>query len=287
MSSPESAREPQSPQRRGTPAGSMRYFAVLFAAEHARPLLHAFYALESELRETVASANHDIAHTRLQWWREELDRLAAGKPRHPVTMTLAGARLPGSAGLGGLRDLAEAAALDLACYRYADWSELEGYCRRAGGALQLAIAATLAAPEPLVGREREFALRLGAAVRQTEILRDFALDLSRGRLYLPRPALAEAGLDASEVAARLEDPALGSVLAAWRARVAAELDALRGLLDTQQRRRHTHGLVLAALHRRLLDRTARGEPSAARRAELSPVARLWTSWRAAVASHRP
>jgi phytoene synthase len=286
MNSPGPVRDPQAPQRRGTPAGSMRYFAVLFTPEHARPLLHAFYALEAELRDTVASPNHDIAHTRLQWWREELERLATGKPRHPVTVTLAAAPALGNTGFGGLRELADATALDLACYRYADWSELESYCRRAGGVLQQAIAATLAAPAALIDREREFALRLGTAVRQTEILRDLALDLSHGRLYVPLQTLAEAALDASEVAARLHDPALANVLVAWRARVATELDALPALLDAQQRRRQTHGLVLAALHRRLLDRTAHGEGSAARRAELSPVARLWTAWRTAVASHQ-
>ena len=286
MNSPRPERDARAPERRGTPPGSMRYFAVLFAADHARQRLHAFYALETELRDTVASANHDIAHTRLQWWREELERLAGGNPRHPVTMTLAAAAHLGSVDLGGLRDLADAAALDLACYRYEDWSELESYCRRAGGALQLAIAASLAAPAALAEHERDFALRLGTAVRQTEILRDFALDLSRGRMYLPLRALAEAGLDAREAAAQLENPALRGILAAWRRRVAAELDSLPARLDPLQRRRHTHGLVLGALHRRLLDRMSRAELSAVRRAELPPVTRLWTAWRTAVASHQ-
>jgi 15-cis-phytoene synthase len=285
MNSLGSGRDAQAPQRRGTPPGSMRYYAVLFAAERARPLMHAFYALEAELRDSVASATHDIAHTRLQWWREELERFARGEARHPVTMTLAAAPYHAIVDLGGLRELAHAAALELACYRYADWSELESHSRRAGGTLQLAIAATLAAPAALADPEREFALRLGAAVRQTEMLRDFALDLSRGRLYVPLQALAEAGIDAREALAKLEDPALRSVLAAWRERVAGELDELPALLDPQQRRRQTHGLVLAALHRRLLDRMTGGELSAARRAELPPVARLWTAWRTAVASH--
>ena len=60
------------PQRRGTPPGSMRYFAVLFAAPGVHQLLHAFYAFEAELRDTIGCASHDIAHTRLQWWHDEL-----------------------------------------------------------------------------------------------------------------------------------------------------------------------------------------------------------------------
>ena len=60
------ARGGDAPQRRGTPPGSLRYFAVLFAEPASRAQLHAFYAFEAELRDTAASANHDIAHTRLR-----------------------------------------------------------------------------------------------------------------------------------------------------------------------------------------------------------------------------
>ena len=130
------------PQRRGTPPGSMRYFAVLFAAPGVRQLLHAFYAFEAELRDSIGSASHDIAHTRLQWWHDELTRLGDGRPRHPVTIALAPAMAQRPADVARLRELMHAAALDLARNTYADWSELEGYCGQCG-ALQEAIAGAL------------------------------------------------------------------------------------------------------------------------------------------------
>jgi len=64
---------------RGAPPGSLRYFAVLFAPAAVRPQLEALYSFEAEIRDTVAAA-HEVAHTRLQWWRGEIDRLAAGHP---------------------------------------------------------------------------------------------------------------------------------------------------------------------------------------------------------------
>src|SRR4029453_11402343 len=109
--------------RVGTPAGSLRYFAVLFADAERRDTLHAHYALEYALRDAAASENHDVAHTRLQWWREESAPPAAGQPRHPATVAL-------SAGNGLvpdalLRSLITAAELDLARFAYADWRSEE------------------------------------------------------------------------------------------------------------------------------------------------------------------
>ena len=274
------------PQRRGTPPGSMRYFAVLFAAPDVRQLLHAFYAFEAELRDTIGGASHDMAHTRLQWWHDELTRLGDGRPRHPVTIALAPAMAQRPADLARLRELMHAAALDLARNTYADWPELEGYCGQCGG-LQQVIAAALTSPSDPDEAECRFARRLGAAVRQTEMLRDFGHDLRRGLLYVPLGSLAEAGLDPQAVAGHPEDPALVPLLAEWQTRLARELDSLPGLLDARQRSRQAHGLVLAALHRRLLARIRPVGEDAAVRADLPPITRLWTAWRAAVASHRP
>jgi phytoene synthase len=265
----------------------MRYFAVLFAEPATRPLLHAFYAFESELRDTALGASHDIAHTRLQWWSDELTRLADGKPRHPVTIALAPAIARRPADLERLRQVAHAAALDLARNTYQDWGELDAYCACGAGALQEAIAGALAAPGEVGKAELTFALRLGALVRQTEMLRDFARDVRRGLLYVPTGALAQAGLDPRRVVDKADDAALGPLLAAWRTRLEAEIAALPSELDPLQRRRQAHGLVLAALHRRLLGRIHNSGDASAPRADLPPLARLWTAWRTAVASQRP
>jgi phytoene synthase len=275
------------PERRGTPPGSMRYFAVLFAEPATRPALHACYALEAELRDTARGASHDIAHTRLEWWREELTLLVRGCPRHPVSIELGAALAHRPAELARLSELALAAALDLARSTYADWVELQEYCAHGAGALQQAIAAVLAQPAGPDEAERRFAQRLGVAVRQIEMLRDFGRDLRQGLLYLPISALTEVGLDPRSVPENPDHPALCALRARWKSRLAVELDSLPGLLDLTRRRRQAHGLVLGALHRRLLERIDAAAVSPEVRANLPPITRLWTAWRAAVASHRP
>jgi phytoene synthase len=118
------------------------------------------------------------------------------------------------------------------------------------------------------------------------MLRDFGHDLRRGLLYVPMSALTEAGLDPRSVHDHPGDPALASLLVGWQTRLAGEIEALPALLDARQRSRQAHGIVLAALHRRLLARIRRDGADPTVRADLPPITRLWTAWRAAVASHR-
>ena len=252
--------------------GSLRYFAVLFAAPATRPVLEALYAFEGELRRVSGSATHEAAHARLGWWRGEVDRLAAGRPEHPMTIALLPMRRYRDADPMLLHEMLAAADLDLARFTYRTWPELEAYCFRAAGALQTLLAATLAGDRGLTPTEREFARRLGSAVRQVEMLRDLPVDLAAGRLYAPLEPLDAAGVGPTDLAAPASNLAAARFLEEWTARLGDELDALPGLLaDAAERARQRHGLVLGALHARLLARS-----------ELRPLHRLWTAWRTAL-----
>lgn len=269
--------------RRGLAPGSPRHLAVLFAEPSARPLLGALYSFEAEIRRVVASASHEAAHARVQWWRGELDRLIAGRPSHPIATGLSALHGRDELDLGLLHELLSSADLDLARFTYHHWRELEAYGFRSTGALQVLIAGVLAGGRTLSEAEREFARRLGIGIREAEILRDLPLDVARGRLYAPLDALAAAEVDPGSLGRRGTDRASARFLADWRDRIRRELQSLPSLLGTPQlRRTHRHGLVLAALHVRLVDRLERAGTGPTGRLDLEPFAQLWTAWRTAL-----
>ena len=70
------------------PEGTAAYYSILFCPEDRRPALTALYALERELQQITGHGEPSIAQIRLGWWGEELDRLIADEPRHPITRTL-------------------------------------------------------------------------------------------------------------------------------------------------------------------------------------------------------
>jgi phytoene synthase len=268
---------------RGAPPGSLRYFAVLFAPPAARPVLDALYGFDAEVRATTDATAHEAAHARLQWWRGEIDRLVAGRPTHPIAVALAPLGKRRDADIASLHESLVAADLDLARLTYRSWEELDAYCFRASGALQMLAAATLAGERTVTAAELEFARQLGSAQRQVELIRDFQHDLRRGRLYLPLGVIEAAGLDPSGWQQAPPQEPVTRLLDAWRSRVARSLASLPGLLpDGSQRAAQRPGLVLAALHERLLKATARVPADAGLRADVGPLARVWTAWRTAV-----
>ncbi len=268
------------PDSAGVPPGSLRWYAVLFSGAPDRSLVEALYAFDAELKRIVDSQSHEAAHARLQWWRGELDRLAAGRPSHPLGQALLPLRDCRGADPALLHERLVGADLDLARLTYLTWQELEAYLYRSAGALQTLIAATLAGDRELTATERDFARRLGSAVRQAELLHDLERDLARGRLYAPLQALEAAGIDPPALSQHPERLTGSDFARDWRGRVQAELDALSLVLtDPEQRSAQRHGLVLAALHARRLERDAAAFNG---RADLAPLACLWTAWRAAI-----
>jgi phytoene synthase len=174
--------------------------------------------------------------------------------------------------------------MDMARITYRTWTELEAYCFRAAGALHTLLAAVLSGGGTLTLTEHVFARRLGSAVRQVEMLRDRRIDIPVGRLYAPLDVLDATGVGPADLARPATTPAAEQFLRSWSARVHHELESLpEALADHTERARQRHGLVLGALHGRLLTRlTATQRGTADPPAELGPINRLWTAWRTAL-----
>ena len=262
---------------RAAPVGSMRYFSLLYAPDDKRDQLCALYVVDAEIRESALSPNHDVAHTRMQWWRAEIDRLVNGNPQHPATQLLN--EMTGDrAGFSKLHEVAVAADMDLARMTYSNMRELRAYCSRSGGAIQELMAAQLLAPAVLDDTNRSTANRIGIGVRQSEILRDLRQDACAGRVYLPQDRLTEHNVTLEDLRGREVAPHLKTALREYRGAVKDELQSALASTSAQLRPL----AVLAALHRRLLDRiAARDFDVATSRIDLGPVEKPWVAWRTA------
>jgi phytoene synthase len=268
----------------GAAPGSLRHFAVLFSGSPDKPLIEAVYAFEAEVRRIVAATSHEAAHAKLQWWRGEIDRLAAGRPSHPLASALLPLRGRRDVDLTLLHEMLVAADLDLARMTYSTWQELDAYLVRSAGIAQTLIAAVLAGQRGLAPAEREFARRLGASLRQSEMLFDLDRDLARGRLYAPTTALESAGIDPQAFASDIRTATASTFIAGWQERLRGELGSLPAILaEPALRDAQRHGLVLAALYARWLQtRSAASAPAGGPPPELGAFTRLWTAWRTAL-----
>jgi phytoene synthase len=263
---------------RAAPPGSMRYFSLLYTPEDRREAVLALYVVDSEIRESSRIASHDVAHTRLTWWRAETDRLVNGNPQHPATRLLCDRWRGERSVFAKLHEILVAADMDLARMTFNNEQELRAYCARSGGALQELVASQLAAPAVLDEPARATANKLGVGIRLAEMLRDLRQDAYDGNVYLPLDVLDKHELKPEHLRAREVEPKLKDALKKLRELAIQELN----LPNRGSHEALRPVLVLAALHRKLLDRiAARNYDVASQRIELGPLQKPWTAWRAA------
>jgi phytoene synthase len=110
----------------------------------------------------------------------------------PVLVAVADAahRLP--VPLGAFDELIDGVRMDVTGHTYAEFDELEVYCRCVAGTVgRLCLAVFDSTPHP---KAAEYADQLGIALQQTNILRDIREDLDTGRIYLPADDLKRFGV---------------------------------------------------------------------------------------------
>jgi phytoene synthase len=117
---------------------------------------------------------------------------------------------------------------------------------------------------------------LGRALQLTNILRDLDEDAALGRLYLPREALARAGIDAGDPVAALRSPALGQACAELAERADRHFAEAEAIMARAPRRVVRAPRIMGKVYRAMLDRmVARGWMPPRERVRLS---RSYLAW---------
>jgi phytoene synthase len=147
-----------------------------------------------------------------------------------------------------LHDLIDGGLQDLDQQRYADFGELEGYCRRVAGAVGVACVAIYGADQP------QRAEKLGVALQLINIMRDVREDWELGRVYLPQDELRSYGVDEEDIASGRLSSDWQALMAYQAARARSYLDDGLTLLDYLDRRSAACVGTFAGLYGATLDR---------------------------------
>ncbi len=188
-----------------------RFLTVLFAPPERREALFALYAFNFEvarIREIVSDAM--IGQIRLQWWRDALAEIAAGKtPRaHEVVQPLAKAIADFELPLDAFERLLDARELDLDDQPPPTLASLSTYLDGASAALiELALAALGTGEQ---GRAAAHGAGIGYGL--AGLLRALPFHAGSRRLYLPADHLARHGVEAEDVFAGQPSPGLKALV---------------------------------------------------------------------------
>jgi phytoene synthase len=184
-------------------------------------------------------------------WREELEAVYAGRPRHPIGIALADT----VERFGLRREYFEAVVsgveTDLARNRYESWDELAGYCYQVASAVGLLSIEIFGYQNPAA---RQYATELGLAFQLTNILRDVAEDAARGRIYLPKEDMRRFGCAEEDVLAGRYTDAFRDVMAFECARAGEHYGRARCLLAEEDRQTLAPAEAMRFIYEQLLRR---------------------------------
>jgi presqualene diphosphate synthase len=217
--------------------------------------VYVFCRAVDDIADECAPNNDRIAM--LNRWRTDIARLYAGGGTSELTEGLA--RPVQAFGLRQEDFLAiiDGMEMDVRRGRHAqDWDALELYCDRVASAVGR-LSVSIFGIEGEKGRRLSH--HLGRALQMTNILRDLDEDASLGRLYLPKEALAKAGIEEVDIDKVLAHPRLGHACASVVTRARQHFAEASTVMTSCRREIVRSPRVMASVYQALLDKlVARG-----------------------------
>ena len=215
--------------------------------------------------------------TALDEWRQRIAGLAEGRASDALTRVLLLARAKFALREADLLAIVDGMQMDAETVIVApDYATLDLYCDRVASAVgRLSVRAFGDAS----ASADEVAHHLGRALQLTNILRDLGEDAERGRLYLPREWLDEAGIPHDPRAA-LGHPNLPLVCERMARQAHAHFDQAASAMERCDRRAMKPARLMAATYAAVLHRVERrGWDRPAERVSVPKHTKVWIALR--------
>ncbi len=200
---------------------------------------------------TASSGDPGSAVSQLARWRRELAACYAGAPETQQGANLAPFVTRFSLPRAAFDAVIDGVAMDLDRTRYETFDDLREYCLRVASAVGLLCIEIFGYTDP---RTRDYARDLGIALQLTNIIRDVATDLARGRIYIPLEDLRRHRCSEDDLRAGILTERLRGLLAEQCRRARGFYEKADRGLPPADRRRMVAARIMAGIYRAILDR---------------------------------
>jgi len=260
-------------ERCGGP-GAPADHATAFLPLDRRQAVLALLALHEELRRSSRTTPESgLLPARLGWWAEEIGRLHAGRPEHPVTQALQASPSPWLSTEAAARWV-EAHGVHGERRRFADWPSLRDAATALVEPLSVALTRALGAPPNVAPG----VVGLLATTELVAGIAGFRPDAERDRLNVPTDMLQAAGATPARILNGDDGAALARAMSTLAEQIRSyQRSVFRGL---DPRPEIAPALVLSGLSIALLGELERdGLAVWHQRTVLTPLRMAWLAWR--------
>jgi phytoene synthase len=255
-------------------AGTSFYWAMRLLPVERREAMFAVYAFCREV-DDIADGDLPVDDKKagLNEWRVEIARIFEGEPESTVGQALAAATRDYGLDRGAMEAIVDGVEMDATGEALApDMTTLITYCNRVASAVGLLSIKVFGDDSEAA---RRGAVALGHALQLTNILRDVVDDAALGRLYLPRELLVEYGINATDPAEVIDNPAVAAVCDELAEVAANRFAEARKSFSTCNRKALRPAFAMMDVYHLLLRRMqARGWTRLDKRLRIGPLTKL-------------
>ncbi len=231
-------------------SGSSFTVSFIFLPKQKREAMTALYAFCREVDDVVDECtDYNVAQTKINWWKTEIENLYADKPQHPVSFALQPVIKEFHLAKEHFLEIIDGMEMDLKFNRYEDFKQLQLYCYRVASVVGLLSAQIFGFKNR---NTLKFAHDLGMAFQLTNITRDVGEDARRGRIYIPLDELAKAKVTEEDILSSKKTAEVKELIEFQIERAESFYDKAFNQLPDEDAKEQLPGLMMAAIYRTLL-----------------------------------
>lgn len=235
--------------------GSNFFLGFLLLPKAKREALSAVYAYCRLIDDIVDSGSltPEEAKRMLDFWRDEVERLFAGKPTHSISARLLGPVREFCLPKEPFLEMIRGCEMDLGPTRYETFDQLESYMEGVAVSVGRLVVEIFGYQHTSKDKIQEFARLFGFAFQLTNIIRDVGVDLEIGRIYLPESDMREAGYSREALIHRDHTPAFERLMELEYKRARSYYQRARNLVDFRDRPGLLPAEIMAHIYEGILE----------------------------------
>ena len=259
------------------PEGTDFYYATLFYPPNIREKLYILEALRREIFLIPITCTDDsVRNAKLQWWMEEIDLIATGKPRHPLSHSLITSNVELFAFKTAFAIFIQEIVMSRAKTNSETFKDTQNRAARIHGPIANLMLAVTSQKEAH-GQNNN-----GELIALIELSYEFSDCLLQGKsstLVIPDSKLTKYVFDQVYVRSPLKSDNLEPILCDWAIQLSEGLKNLLGEMTLSDKRNKKLFTTLAKIRLAVLRRTIKeGCPIVEKKLELTPLRKLWIAW---------
>ena len=232
--------------------------AFIFLKKEKREALTALYAFCREVDDIADEClDHEIASRKLNWWREEIERLFKSEPQHPVSKALHPFISHFNLSKNYFIEIVDGMEMDVKFNRYESFEQLQLYCYRVASCVGILSANIFGFKNK---NTLDFAKNLGIALQLTNIIRDLGEDARRGRIYIPLDELKKLDVSEEEIISLKNSKKIKDLVKNQVDRAKQFYDLAIKTLPTEDKKSQKIGLVMGNIYYVLLNEILKDDP---------------------------